>query len=112
MEILYIGIILLNKIKAKKKTDQYYYFEYQPIIEEPSYNNYNNNTIAHIEVNSQTQYQNIYIPNRFYGRTVTIKFKLCHEYCEKCFKFGKSDNNQLCTSCLSNFIFMIKKHKY
>ena len=89
--------------QSKEKTDQYYYFEYQPIIEEPSYNNYNNNTIAHIEVNSQTQYQNIYIPNRFYGRTVTIKFKLCHKYCEKCFKFGKSDNNQLCTSCLPNY---------
>ena len=92
-----------------EKTDDYYYLDYQPIIEEPSYDNYYNGTDKYFEVNKQNEYQNNYHPKRYYGRTITIKFKLCHKYCQKCKKYGTSDDNQLCLSCLQNYRFFDDK---
>ena len=91
-----------------EKTDGYYYLDYQPILEEPSYSNYNDGTITSI-LDSNTDYQNNYQQKRYYGRTITVKFKLCHQYCEKCKKYGLSNNNQLCLSCLQDYRYFNDK---
>ena len=41
----------------------------------------------------------------FYGRTNTLKFKLCHQYCKTCKKIGISINNQKCESCLDEYTY-------
>ena len=88
-----------------EKTNEYYFLDYQPIITEPDYSQYNQGTVNHIEVNSNDDFQNNYQAKRYYGRTITVKFKLCHRYCEKCTKYGDSDNSQLCLSCLEEYRF-------
>ena len=92
-----------------EKTDGYYYLDYQPILEEPSYNNYNSGTIKNVPINSNTDYQNNYQKKRYYGRTITVKFKLCHQYCETCKKYGLSNHNQICLSCLPNYRYFNDK---
>ena len=93
-----------------EKTDDFYYLDYQPILEEPSYSNYNDGTIKNVEFNKlNDDYENNYVPKRYYGRSVTVKFKLCHQYCEKCKKFGYSNNNQFCLSCLENYRYFYDK---
>ena len=96
-------IYTFKQNQNSEKTDEYYYLDYQPILQEPTYDKYNDNTIGHDEVNKKEEYQNNYSPKLYYGRTITVKFKLCHEYCEKCKKYGKSDNEQLCLSCLPDY---------
>ena len=39
----------------------------------------------------------------FYGKINTAKFKLCHSYCETCYEYGNSNDNQKCMSCLSDY---------
>ena len=34
-----------------------------------------------------------------------IKFKLCHKYCEKCYEYGYTNDNQTCVSCLSSYTY-------
>ena len=106
----------LNRVYSFKqnqsniKTDEYYYLDYQPIIEEVNYNSYSDGTIKFVEFNKNGMYQNDYQPKRYYGRTITVKFKLCHRYCGKCTKFGTSDNYQLCLSCLENYTYFDINH--
>ena len=88
-----------------EKSYNYYYLDYQPIIKEPTYKNYYNGTIKHLEVNKSDSYENDYTQKLYYGRTITLQFKLCHKYCERCIKFGYNDSSQFCLSCLSNYSF-------
>ena len=88
-----------------EKSYNYYYLDYQPIIKEPTYENYYNGTIKHLEVNKSDSYKNDYTQKLYYGRTITLQFKLCHKYCERCIKFGYNDSSQFCLSCLSNYSF-------
>ena len=88
-----------------EKSYNYYYLDYQPIIKEPTYENYYNGTINHSEVNKNDSYENDYTQKLYYGRTITLQFKLCHKYCERCIKFGYNDSSQFCLSCLSNYSF-------
>ena len=92
-----------------EKNDEYYYLDYQPIIKEPTYENYNNGTINYEEVNKTDSYQINYKQKLFYGRTITVQFKLCHRYCQKCLKYGYNDNNQFCLSCLPNYRYFDEK---
>ena len=92
-----------------EKNDEYYYLDYQPIIKEPTYENYNNGTINYEEVNKIDSYQINYKQKLFYGRTITVQFKLCHRYCQKCLKYGYNDNNQFCLSCLPNYRYFDEK---
>ena len=92
-----------------EKTDDYYYLDYQPILEEPTYSQYSDGTIKFIPINTQTEYQTNYQQKRYYGRAITVKFKLWHQYCEKCRKYGLSNNNQLCISCLQDYRYFNDK---
>ena len=79
------------------KTNEYYSLEYQFIIEEPdSYSDYSKEVIN--EPSDDSTY--IYKKSQFLGRKNTVIFKLCHNYCASCKKFGISNNNQQCLSCL------------
>ena len=61
------------------KTSQYYYIDYQYMDRSP-------------------EDQQIY-----YGRINRLKFKLCHDYCGTCNELSKSDTEQKCLSCLSEY---------
>ena len=90
------------------KTYQLYSLEYQYIIQEPNYDKFNEYPEKIINVSSsdsdqfidQVEYYNRTI---FYGRTNTVKFKLCHDYCGSCHKIGTSINDQKCESCLDDY---------
>ena len=88
---------------TSEKSNEYYYLDYQPIIKEPTYENYYNGTINYIEFNKIDYYQTNYKQKLYYGRTITVQFKLCHKYCEKCIKYGYNDSSQFCLSCLPDY---------
>ena len=46
-----------------------------------------------------------YKQNYFYGRTNTIQFKLCFEYCATCKKIGIKISEQNCETCLDFYNF-------
>ena len=85
------------------KNNEYYYLDYQNIISEPDYDTFNYKASDIINLphsNSFVDQRDYYNPNKYCGRTNTLKFKLCHDYCNTCSKYGISNNNQQCLSCL------------
>ena len=70
------------------KNSEYYFIDYQYIVEEGNLNNLNSS-------NSE--------PNIYFGKTNRLKFKLCHDYCGICKELGKSDDDQKCLSCLPEY---------
>ena len=96
---------LLKQNEEIVKTDKYYYLDYQIIIQEPDYDIFNEkskNIINFSYDNNNEDQKNYFIQKHFYGRINRIKFKLCHNSCSNCRKFGKSNDNQQCLSCLNN----------
>ena len=94
----------------KEKTNDFYSFDYQLIIQEKDYNDFNliANNIVDFPASDSPSYvdQSSYFqPKEFLGRTNTLKFKLCHEFCATCVKFGISNDNQQCMSCLEDYQF-------
>ena len=90
------------------KKNQYYYLDYQFIVKEPDYDKFYNNYIEKTnEFNSGTNIntKDFFTPKIFYGRTNTLKFKLCHSYCKTCKKIGIYDYDQKCESCLENYSY-------
>ena len=85
------------------KTDRYYSLDYQNIISEPDYETFNSTGInvpysqSDIKLIDQKDFYN---PRLYYGRTNTLKFKLCQKYCKKCYKYGISNDDQKCMDCL------------
>ena len=100
---------ILNENKNLEKTYKYYSIDYQNIIHEPEYDTFNKNPKEIINCSSSDSVfedqRNYYDPKVFYGRTNTLKFKLCHTYCETCDAIGKSINDQKCKSCLNEYQF-------
>ena len=88
---------IINQKKDLIKNNDYYSFEFQFIIEEPDYETLFNN--AHDLINDNSDIDK-FEQKKFYGKTNTVKFKLCHEYCASCKKLGRSDDDQQCMSCL------------
>ena len=70
------------------KNSQFYYIDYQYILEE---------TISNTSNSTNSE------PKTYCGRTNRLKFKLCHNYCETCREYGSSDNDQKCLSCLPKY---------
>ena len=71
--------------KEKKeiiKTSKYYYIDYQ-----------------YMAINFDDDEEE----EPYYGRTNRLKFKLCHDYCEKCYELGTSHKDQKCLSCLPEY---------
>ena len=82
------------------KNNDYYSFEFQFIIQEPDYENLFSN--AH-ELINYTSDLGTYEQKKYYGKTNTVKFKLCHDYCASCKTLGKSKDDQQCMSCLEDY---------
>ena len=85
----------IEQNKELMKTSQYYYMDYQYLVQE--------NPEISIDVEPTRrilQDSNLKI---YYGRINRLKFKLCHEYCETCYELGSSNNDQKCSSCLSEY---------
>ena len=87
------------------KTDKYYSLDYQIIIKEPDFDTFNSYAIKIIDIPSIDPSLNgdYFLPKHFYGRSNTVKFKLCHKYCASCKKIGNSINDQKCETCLENY---------
>ena len=90
------------------KTNKYYYLNYQLIIKEPDYDTFITYPISISNYSESLQFQNedqktYFSPKIFYGRANTLKFKLCHSFCGNCSKYGTSDNNPLCLTCLEEY---------
>jgi len=92
---------------SKNKTNGYYSLEYQFIVKELDYEDFNLKASRKIDYSaSGSMDQSSYFqPKEFLGRTNTIKFKLCHDFCSTCNKFGISNDTQQCMSCLENYQF-------
>ena len=90
------------------KENKYYYLDYQFIVKEPDYDIYYRNYTDHIyDYNSGTDInpKDFFRPKTFYGRTNTLKFKLCHSYCKTCKSMGSYDYDQKCLTCLENYSY-------
>ena len=88
------------------KDNIYYYLDYQFIVKEPDYNRFYSNTYAELIDGDIYSNMNDYFTSKFfYGRTNTLKFKLCHQFCKTCKKIGISINNQKCESCLDEYTY-------
>ena len=98
---------MLFQNRRLNKTHQLYYIEYQYMVKEQEYDDYSsfaNNIYAQKEMSS-LPYKNVFSPKTFYGRTIKIAFKLCHDYCEVCNEFGLNNNDQKCFSCLTEYTY-------
>ena len=90
------------------KTHEYYNLSYQFIIQEPNYEKFNSYADEIMECASSVEYSEVdqndfFISNKFFGRTNTLQFKLCHSYCETCSEIGIDINDQKCESCLPDY---------
>ena len=104
--VLYTDYILKqNKIMVK--TNKNYSIDFQLIIREPDYDTFNKNPKDIINCSSSDSafedQKNYFRQKVFYGRTNTLKFKLCHPYCATCTLIGKTINDQKCKSCLNEY---------
>ena len=104
--ILDINYNLIQNINVDKN-DNYYQLNYQIIIQEPDYDKFNNLTTDIINYISSSgsfvDQKNYYKQKYLYGRTNTLKFKLCYEYCATCKKIGFLINDQKCEKCLDKY---------
>ena len=90
------------------KQNKYYSIEYQYVVKDSS-----NNTLDKYAIKTESynftsiveDYNDAdYHPNYYYGRVITIKFKLCYDLCETCSSLGISENNQKCITCIDNYV--------
>ena len=95
---------ILNQNKNKIKENKYYNLDYQYIVKEPEYERFYSNSYCETRGDSQDVSQ-YFIPKILYGRTNTLKFKLCHPYCQTCFQMSINDNEQKCESCLEEYSY-------
>ena len=97
------------------KTDEYYYLEYQFIVKEPDYEKFytpGTNLKREKSVGERINDTSIfYRPRYFYGRTNTLKFKLCHIFCKTCKTMGNPNSitDQKCESCLDQYTQITKR---
>ena len=93
-------ILKQNNILVKNNT--FYSLEYQYILTEQNYNDFYSTSNQGYN-NDNEDVSLFFVPLKFYGRTNTLKFKLCHKYCDKCQLLGTSINDQKCESCLLEY---------
>ena len=95
------------------KTNKYYNIYYQHMVKEPDYSDFyskesatdDNSVYTFSQDNSYNNYANDFVPNVFYGRTNKLSFKLCFEYCDTCKELGYDIDNQMCVTCLPDYIY-------
>ena len=99
---------ILKQNTDKVKNNGYYYLDYQCIVQEPQYNTFYKGTNVFQTVlvgTTETELRNYFTQQYFYGRTKTLKFKLCHEYCKTCINLGISSIEQKCESCIDEYSY-------
>ena len=87
------------------KDNKYYYLDYQFIVKEPDYDTFYSNTYSSLIDGDTDDLSYLFVPKILYGRTNTLKFKLCHKFCKTCRVMGINDNDQKCDSCLKEYSF-------
>ena len=88
------------------KNDGFYYLDYQFIVKEQEYSNfYDNNYRYAVIEESSGDFSSFFSPRVLYGRTNTLKFKLCHNNCKTCYKMGNTIVDQKCETCLENLTY-------
>ena len=85
------------------KTNSFYSIDYQIIINEADYETFNNSSSERIVISSEEDQKDYYHQNIFYGKAITIKFKLCYDYCSTCKKLGLNLKDQKCETCLKKY---------
>ena len=85
------------------KTNDFDSLDYQIIIKEVEYQTFDNSSTERIDISVEYDQKDFYQQNVFYGKAITIKFKLCHEYCATCKKLGLNLNDQKCETCLDKY---------
>ena len=101
---------IFKQNKNKIKNSEYYSFEYQNIVKESDYSNFNKYPITILNFTSENSNinedeENYFQPQYFYGKINTVKFKLCHKYCNTCYEYGYSNDNQKCMSCKEEYSY-------
>ena len=95
---------LLKQNEDILKENKYYFIEYQFLIKEPDYSLFYNN-YPDLVNGSSSNLNEYFIPKILGGRINTLKFKLCHNYCKSCKKFGYSEIEQKCEECLDEYSY-------
>ena len=85
-----------------KTSSQLYHLHYQFIAKEPSYEELYN---SDIEVVIDSDFSSLYNPKIYYGRENILSFKLCHDYCDKCYSLGITNDDQYCETCLPDYTY-------
>ena len=85
--------LIFEQNKSLIKNSQYYYIDYQYIIDD----------IYYFYIFEEGYDLNYLEPKIYYGRTNRLKFKLCHDYCETCYELGISKDDQKCQTCLPEY---------
>ena len=92
------------------------YLEYQIIISETDFDNFNNYSIdiinCSMENNAFIDENDYYNKTILYGRTNTLIIinNSCHEFCLTCSELGNSNNNQKCISCKEEYNYFHSSH--
>ena len=111
-EILSSGIELIITPKNDiLKNDSIYFIEYQCLISELDYDTFNNFSykIYDYPENPSVDQRDEFNENiqTYYGKTLKIEFKLCHENCKSCYSIGKSKNLTKCEECKDNYQYFL-----
>ena len=99
---------ILKQNEDLDKNNEYYYLEFQFITQEPDYITFNSKAENIIDYPSSSSDEYVdqstyYEYKTFYGKKISIKFKLCHEFCSTCKKIGTTINDQKCLTCLEDY---------
>ena len=96
---------ILKQNKNIMKNNNFYNLEYQYIVQEPQYSDFYHSYTAQTRFFNSGDLSSYFNPKKFYGRTNTLKFKLCHDYCKTCTEFGSSNIDQKCISCSEQYSY-------
>ena len=87
------------------KTNKYYSMDYRLRVRFTEYDEYNSHANKIIDNPNPSDQRAYFVQKILYGRVITLKFKLCHEYCETCQEFGPSYDDQKCVTCLPQYFY-------
>ena len=82
------------------KNNEYFYLYYQFIVKEQNFSSFYDTINYMVEFVGSFDFSSAYEQKTFYGRTNTLKFKLCNNHCKTCKQYGSSDVDQKCETCL------------
>ena len=91
---------ILKQNRFMTKNNKYYYLYYQFIVKEQNFSSFYNTTDNFVGLIGPIDFSSLFEPKTFYGRTNTLKFKLCNNHCKTCKQYGPSDGDQKCETCL------------